>query len=95
MHQERHYRANEKHHEENFCDACSASGQSAKAQDCGNQRDDEKNDGIVKHVGPRFVSLVGQSTGNDTGADRARKAARCRRVAWDVAYEASATVSKV
>jgi hypothetical protein len=64
VHQERHDGADQEHHEQNFSDACSAGGESAETEYCGNQSDDEEYDGIVKHVGTCFVSFLAQSTGD-------------------------------
>jgi hypothetical protein len=49
-HQESNHRAYQKHDEKNFRNAGCADSDTTEAKECGNQRDNEKNDGIVKHV---------------------------------------------
>jgi hypothetical protein len=49
-HQKRDYGADQEHDEEYLRDAGSADRDSTKAEECGNQRNDEEDDGIVKHV---------------------------------------------
>jgi hypothetical protein len=51
-HQEGDDGANEKYDEQNLRDAGSADRDTAKAEECGNERNYEKDHGIVKHVAP-------------------------------------------
>jgi hypothetical protein len=49
-HQERDNRADQEHDKEDFRDSGRADRDSAKAEECGNQRDDKEDNGIVEHV---------------------------------------------
>jgi hypothetical protein len=49
-HQESNHGADQKHYEKNFRDAGCADSDTTEAKERGNQRDNEKNDGIVKHM---------------------------------------------
>jgi hypothetical protein len=48
-HQEAHHSTDQKHDEQYFRDSGSADGDSAETKKGSNQRNDEENDGIVKH----------------------------------------------
>jgi hypothetical protein len=58
VHQERDDGADEENHEKDFRNACSAGGESAETEDCSNQSNDQKDDGIVKHVSTRLVTCA-------------------------------------
>jgi hypothetical protein len=49
-HQESNHRADQKHDEKDFGDAGCADSDTTEAEERGNQRDNEKNHGIVKHM---------------------------------------------
>jgi hypothetical protein len=65
VHEECHDCPDQEDDEENFCDSSSAGRNAAKAEDGGNQCDNQKNDSIVKHGIPLFLRSidVGQATG--------------------------------
>ena len=54
-HQERDHGANQENHEQDFRDAGRADRDAAEAEERGDQRDDEKYYGIVKHSRPYLV----------------------------------------
>ena len=48
---ERHHGHDQKDHEENLGDACSPSGNATKTEDRCDQRNDQKNNGVMQHGG--------------------------------------------
>jgi hypothetical protein len=52
MHEERDDGTDQKNYEQNFRDARRACGQPSETQHSSNERDDQKYDGIMKHVIP-------------------------------------------
>jgi len=80
--QETDHGSDQKHDEEYFRDAGRAGGNSAEAEDGGDQRDDEKDDGIVKHDRTRewhsVAACVGQYCAGDPTAQSDARAFACR-----------------